>query len=515
MRKNTVFIYILSLFILSISIHLPFLLTSDFGEQDAARIANTAIRSYYTGYLTKEYVMYSTPLYVSTLFILLKMNILAIKYIPLFMSLLTLIASAAATLCLFIFTYRITKSKNTALAGALLLQLNPAFWFNSIYGFPTIVSLSFFFLSLILFQEGILRQSVTSKIILFAVSLFLYMISVFTKIDAVLVTPLFCFPVWNTSSSYKTKILWCFALCIITCLCFLSFKMYVNSFPDVSLKFDISEWSDQFPLDFGYFCSAENRTVIARAMGFLSIPLAFIGFFFIPKQYKVLYCWVVLSMLPIVFFWGLRTGNTARHNLFPAVLIYILLILPLLNKRVWKLWLLALLIMSVVNYIRYPATANTARPSGRLIRGSQWLKDGVTKLRDRAEHTLNLPFQKIAVIGQGWQHPFYIYQLFLRYTFSPDSFAPYHHFEYTIMDNDNLQKTFCFLYSESCGTDKIIGLHNKGYSLLIKDKDLRNDLQSAYNVEFDNEFDNEILDATALIEALSIGTAPQDNTKED
>ena len=49
---------------------------------------------------------------------------------------------------------RYRGSAIVAAAAALVLQLNPAFWINSIYGFPTMVALSLFMLSATTLQSA-------------------------------------------------------------------------------------------------------------------------------------------------------------------------------------------------------------------------------------------------------------------------------------------------------------------------------------------------------------------------
>ena len=97
--------------------------------------------------------VYSTPLYLHIPQISLQSGLIVASDIPFWMALASLIASATVTVALYIFLYRLTKSLPVALGAALALQLNPTFWFNSVYGFATIVALALLLVSLVLFQE--------------------------------------------------------------------------------------------------------------------------------------------------------------------------------------------------------------------------------------------------------------------------------------------------------------------------------------------------------------------------
>jgi len=485
--KKKILFYLSSIFIFTTIIHLPFMFFYYFGEQDAARIANMAIRSYFNGHLSKEYTLYSTPFYTTLLFTLIKCNILHFKYIPLFMSLLTLCSNIIITLCSFIFIFRTTRSKKFALLTSILIQFNPVFWFNSIYGFPSITSIAFFFISLTLFQTSLNKKISTYKILLLFLSLLFYIFALFTKIDTILVSSLFILPVWHLSPSLKKRIVTSFFLLLIAFLCFVLFKTYINLFPDLSKSFDVNNWSDQFPINFRYLFSKTNLNIIFRAMGFSTIPIALISYFFIPKNYRYFYFWILISIIPITLFWGLRDGNSARHNLFPAILIHFLITLPLLNKKIWKKWLSVIIFMCIFNYLYYPPNTSTVCLSGKIFRSSIWTKHYRKQKTEKINETVLLPFNKLAIIGLGSTHPFYIYQMFIEYNFSSFSLPKFKGQKFTMTDANNQSKTFLFMYSAPENLDIIIKIYNEGYFLLIKDDKLLKRIRSYDNFEFDDK----------------------------
>ena len=75
---------IIFLIIVNLGVHTPLLITDYFGEADAARIANDAIKaSYSDGFNELEYTVHSSPLYSETLRLLLKYRVIDVSNITL------------------------------------------------------------------------------------------------------------------------------------------------------------------------------------------------------------------------------------------------------------------------------------------------------------------------------------------------------------------------------------------------------------------------------------------------
>lgn len=414
---------IIFLSLIHASIHIPFLITNYFGEQDAAVIANDAIRAFIHGHDTIFGTpLFSTPLYSNVLDFLLKFHFISFSNIAFFMSVLSYVASAIITIAMFIFVFKLTRSIGAGFLASLILQLVPVFWFNSIYGFPSIVALAFLMVSIVFFQTAFHNFLSGKGYILILLAFILYVLAVLTKVDIVLASPIYCLPVWQSSLGIKKKIIWtsCLALCSV--FVFYLFNQYSAALLALDNKslLNLEEWgawNTQFHPDISSLFLRANFRVITKAVGIFSLPVAIIAILLVwwRRELRINVIWLFLSAMPTVLFWGMRAasgGNSARHNLLPAVLLCVVLVLPLCMKFWLKwAWLTVLSVLCIANYFYFPATDSSVYTSGRVMASSELLEQKVKTYHSLGQRVARLPYKKIAVVGKGWMQTYFQFEV--------------------------------------------------------------------------------------------------------
>jgi len=413
----TVWIVLGALVILNLSVHAPLLIKNYFGESDSARKANSCILASYEGdFSHTEYTLHSSPLYMDLVRYSLKADILAIGGIPFALAVASLISSAVVTGALFLFVFRLTHSVSVASGASFILQLIPTFWLNSLYGFPTIVALAFLMLSLVLFQGALGEGLLGYKYVGFLGAAILYVLAVLTKVDSLLASAIYFLPLWRSDQGLKSKVIWAGVLVIFSSLVFLLFTQYEKSLVAGSAQtgFSWSFWSAQWPFRLGAFFSKVNIVTIVCAVGILSIPVAFAGLVVIGKrkEWRSTIFWLLMSGLPLPLFWGMRPGNSARHNFISTIPLCIILAMPLIMEK-WKkiAWAALLIVMCLTNYFFFPAHASTLLPSGRLLPSTHLLTESMKSLHLSGRTIAHLPYEKVAVVGGSEIAPFFRFEL--------------------------------------------------------------------------------------------------------
>ena len=114
---------------------------------------------------------------------------------------------------------------------------------------------------------------------------------------------------------------------------------------------------------------------------------------------------------PIALFWSSISGNSARHNLIPAIFITVILAVPLvfLKKGAIFSWILCLITACVFNYFWWPPVASTAKPSGRLIESAELLKTKFGRYTDQAKAVTKMPHSKIIVSAPDHLLPIFVF----------------------------------------------------------------------------------------------------------
>ena len=459
----------------SLAVHALFAVTRSFGEQDAARIANDALKALYGGSLhDPESSVYSTPLYLDALRHALGWGLVSAGLIPIWMTVSSLLASAGITIAMFLFVRSLTHSVPIALTIAVLVQFNPAFFMFSIYGFPTVPAIALFLFSLVSFQHALEVRTRENKVTLLCLAFLLYLCAVMVKVDVVLASAVFCLPVWVSSRPRKTKMIWTAGILLAALLSFGLFNLYVaHLLPSTGPG---AAWSAHFRKFFagaGALGEMSTWRPLVRAAGLLTMPLAVVatGLIARRREGRALLLWLALAVLPSILYWGILRGNSARHNLLPVIFLYLVLVLPLMGRgRVRWVWAGLLAIMLLVNYAAFMPSSDTVLPSGRLVESAILVKQRAARLHAVGRVIARLPHAKVAVIGEGWVHPYITYEVLQseQYVRHAGSDAPASPQELIVRDGGT-EKDYLMLY-DAPNMPRMLSLADEGYFLVIGDQ---------------------------------------------
>lgn len=484
----SLFIILFALLAVHLFVHIPFLITEYFGEVDASKLANDSIKAIYGGFHDLEYTIHSSPLYNHVLTFLLKAGVISISDIPFWMAFASVISSAIVTAALFIFVLRLTTSLIAALGASLILQLIPVFWYNSIYGFTTMVSLAFFMVSVVLFQIALDERSTRQKYLLLFGAFFIYVLAVTTKLDILLASAIYGLPVWRSARSLKSKVIWISCLALLSGVVFLLSNQYaefLNTSQEVAYDHDLTEFRHKWPVYPGIFLSYENLLTIAKAVGIFSIPTAIIVLFLVGwrREWRFTIIWLMLSALPLVLFWGIRQSNSARHNLATALFLCIVLSLPF-TMRNWKKWAWAVFLCAIflTNYFYFPPHTNHHSPSGRLLASTSLLKDLLKYPHSIGRKIELLPYERVAFIKNGKIQSYFRFESLRSNQLSYVSHTrPSRGVTTLVMQNGNLKQSYLWLYDAEMS--EVHSLVRRKYFLVICDKHLANKLSHLKELE--------------------------------
>ena len=411
-RNHSLLVAAIVVFTGTLLIHLPFALFGAFGEQDAARIALAAQNGNLSGrLLLSNQWPFSTPLYIHFLYFLLRSEWIEAGQIASFMTAMSVLLSSVFSTAFLVFMSRATRSLAAALVMTVSVQLCPFFWLSSLYGFPTTPALGVFMVSATLLQTALACRK-TARVGLLIVSAALFVISVLFKADMVTAAALFCLPVWQGEGSVKRKILWTAGLFALALLAFWALNRYglsLSNYRQASANW--RDWTNNFYGGISSMFDQRNAEIIARSAGAASFPAALIGIMLslFRKERRAVVLWIVLTLVPAAVLWSMISGNSARHNLIPAVFVTVLVGLPIsfLKRRELLIWGACILTTVTLNYVWWPPSPGTVAPSGRLIESARLFRDGRMRRAEAAHAMTWMPENKILVYTADHLIPYY------------------------------------------------------------------------------------------------------------
>lgn len=218
-------------------------------------------------------------------------------------------------------------------------------------------------------------------------------------------------------------------LFFVSCMVFILFNLYartlspeqsgvtqsagiVSAAVEEQSDFNWAGWVRRFFVGFWIFFSEQNLNAIIKAFGVMTIPVAIISCIlgWRKKELRSSIFFLLMAGVPLVLFWGIILGNSARHNLISCVFIYIIVAVPLATPG-WRMWIYLLGIMCMVNYFYFPASHTYRYPSGRLFSTARLFKEYQKNIHHIGENIARLPYKKIVVLGKDGTHPYCQYEI--------------------------------------------------------------------------------------------------------
>ena len=404
--------------LLSIAIHLPLALFDALGEQDAARLCNLAVTGVFKNNLELPgQWAHAYPLYIHAMYALVKHELLLPSELPAYMTGLSVITSGIYSATFFLFFRLTTDKPAVAAAGALILQLVPAHFISSLYGFPTIAALGVFMTAAWLSAWAALtKMPKWRRVLLIIGAVVLFQAAVLLKVDVVTGAGLFCLPWCRITSSIKRRAVFVAVVFVISVAAFILLNQYGGAIaqqeePHASWQ----SWTRNFYAGLDALTSRANQRVISHALG-VATPLCALcaaGLLLYRREQRLTLFWVAAAALPGALFWALMAGNSARHNLLLSSLLPIVIALPLasVSATLRRYWGGAIVILLLVNYFWYAPSPSTVRPSGRLFESAVRFKEASRALRARTASLARIDAAKVAAVLHNHRRPYFYFEI--------------------------------------------------------------------------------------------------------
>lgn len=322
--------------LLVIAAHLHYAIAG-FGEQDAARLANDAIRWHLDGFISvanTEYRLRTSPLYLHGLRVALDYG-LPFSDIPLVINRFSAVMSGVALTALY-YVFRRLSDTRVAAATVLVYAITPAFWLGSIYGMPTIPGLAAFAISVLWFARALdapTLRSVEVYAALAASTLFAFVAFSF-KADIVLTGSIYLIFALRRKTGRLAAVALASGVVCVGLLGTLSYTKLLAR-PEAAVKAVgsaefIDKWNDRFPFKFEALFDPANSARITHGMTTLLFAVALYAILhgLVANRGRAkMMAGVLAWSLPTLLFWGFRFGNSARHNLpiYPALIFAVML----------------------------------------------------------------------------------------------------------------------------------------------------------------------------------------------
>jgi Dolichyl-phosphate-mannose-protein mannosyltransferase len=329
-----------------------------FGEQDAARLARDAINWHFEHviYMDKvDYRLHTSPLYIHALKLALDHG-LHIRALPRVMNEASVLLSSACLVGLYLLFRRLTTPA-VAAAATTIYAFTPAFWLGSVYGMPTVPSLTFWVFAAFVFSRATDQPATDKRNIagLLALSALLAAIAFSLKADMALSGGALLFVLLGRDRLRWVHLAWAAAVLLFGVACTLTYSHHLATPVTEAVALlpqsnevhgFIDRWNGRFPFKWSLLLDPKNNTTITHASGtllFAVIVLALLHGLVAGGKRTRFTLGAAAWGLPPMIFWGLKSGNSARHNL-PAFPPLVLLATVMLFQLCWdkprKVWLL-------------------------------------------------------------------------------------------------------------------------------------------------------------------------------
>jgi hypothetical protein len=413
-RENKPY-YLPLLIIISIVSHFPFVL-SGFGEIDATKIAVSVIDMLNKGSnasFANYYFSDVIPLYILYLKWFMKLLNYNYSFLPLVMNYTNAVVGTFIIIPAFFLTRQLFGNPTIAFCTVLALIFAPSFYQSTIMGFPHLISLFFFLISLCFYLSG-LDCSKNSKFFLMMFFSCIFLIIAFLfKSDTILASGIYIGLLFMKKVKDKGKITNAFLIIIVSGLLFLLFRNLIlgPSGGTTMSKEGLSKWYDYsliIPTNIHYLITQTKP--IAYGAGIVTFCLGIISFLFylVKRRFDILafiVFWVAIPML----FWLVMIGNNARHNMIATLPILVIIIVFFYEKAPRYIMLLTSLLV-LVNFLATSASSSILTPSGNLFKSNMLLKERMIKFQNSAKQIVNIDKDKIAVLGY-FHNPHVVFEI--------------------------------------------------------------------------------------------------------
>jgi hypothetical protein len=385
---------------------------SGFGEQDAGRLASDAINWHFEGSIdmTKvDYRLHTSPLYIHSMKLALDHG-LSVRSLPLLMNGLSVLASSACMVGLYLL-FRQLSTPAVAAAATVVYSLTPCFWLGSVYGMPTLPSLTLLVFAALAFGKAADQRQLRSWRFagFLALSALLTALAFSLKADMALSSGALLLAL-IARGRVRPVMLACLALIVgLGTLFTVAYARHValpvvEAVPKNTHAVDgfLASWNGRFPFKWSLLVDPKNNAPITHAAGTLLFVVCVLGLFqglLGDKRRRWVSFGAAAWGLAPMLFWGLKPGNSARHNLpafAPLVFLAVLMLFQLVNYRSLRAWILIAMLLTLG---QMDLTGNNSvTPRVDVLLATQQVENATGALHEKARQFMNSPNPKKAII---------------------------------------------------------------------------------------------------------------------
>jgi hypothetical protein len=327
-----------------------------FGEADGARMANDATGWHIAGKVhleTTEYRMRTSPLYLQGLKTALDQG-LAMRHLPRFMAWTSLVSSVMGLLAAY-FLFRSLIGRVGAAIASVFLLLAPVYWLSGAYGMAHGPGLTALLVALLVFSLALDEENTPRRFFwISALAAFWVFVALALKADLVLNGLAFPALAFARRRLTKRTFVVSSALVVVPFLAQMAYvHALVTALPTTQTTAQFAQaYNDRFPFEL-HNIGAE-LSCITHAPGSVLFVVGLVAAVhqLLSRSGFRLAVFAIAWGLPIVIFWGLQHGNSARHNLSatPALALLAGAFVVSVTEAPWRAAVLATLI-ALGNYV--------------------------------------------------------------------------------------------------------------------------------------------------------------------
>jgi 4-amino-4-deoxy-L-arabinose transferase-like glycosyltransferase len=366
---------LLGLMLFALAVHLPARMGDLYGEQDLARLVNSALLWTRAGVRTEalsEYEYYTSPAYIWLITLLLPGTHGALAPAAAALNTINLIVAVVITVPVYLLFRRLAGAQ-AALIATLFLSIMPAFWQGGLYGFPTLPAALFMVLAVWLFDRWLVGDGGPRARAPALVACCLCLTAgIVLKADVYLgAVALWGLLLYRRRWSWRNAAVVALAGAAPVAILYGVSTALLQQSPGAFVY--AGTWSRSYPVEPGTALTAANALQVVKSFGLLSLPVFAVALVMLvrERQYGLAATLLTWAALPVAFWIG-RSGDSARHHLqstIPVALGVGLVLTRLPIRSAWRYVALALL--AAVNYSAFAPSSSTRVTSGNLIRSAQ------------------------------------------------------------------------------------------------------------------------------------------------
>ena len=397
--------------LLSLAVHGHFILPG-LGEQDAARFARIAYFWHVRGKIGFDdagYQLHTSTVYLQLEKVLLDHGV-AMHALPSWLNWSAVGFGTAYSVAFYVLCRRIT-TRPIAVAATLMHALTPAFWLANLYGMPTVPGMFFLLIGVILFLDASrLPQAGLGLYLRLLGALACMTLAMMTKSDLALSGGAFLAVAFARPTQRFRFACYAAAIVIGGTLGSIAYARgavlpsAAASTASGGLLTFLKNWNKAFEIDSSALTNDSNNSTISRCVGgllFCVIVLSICYGLVIGGRFRKQTLLALLWSLPPILAWGIRFGNSARHNVPafpPLVLLCAIFLFEIVKYDVRRAAVLVTATM-LASYCSNTAGENSLRPQSNLLGLTETMTRFTRALHKNAGEIADSPEQKRAIIG--------------------------------------------------------------------------------------------------------------------